>query len=120
MGTTTFFPKKTRNNNNNNNNNQNHSVINKKRQIILLDIDNTIYNDNILSIPIEKQIIQNTYNFCKDELNISSKVCDEFYLKYGTTVDGLRFLPYNNDENDNENNNNKKNDINDDITTTTI
>jgi len=67
----------------------------KKRKILILDVDNTLYKEKelqILNKGIEQQIIDNTHSFCQRLFHLSKKQCDDLYLKYGSTIEGLRYL----------------------------
>jgi threonine dehydrogenase-like Zn-dependent dehydrogenase len=59
-----------------------------KTTLIVLDIDNTLYQE--AEAGIEAQIVRNTHSYCQEKLDITSEQADELYKKYGSTVEGLR------------------------------
>jgi phosphoserine phosphatase len=56
--------------------------------LILLDVDNTLYSE--VDAGIEAQIVQNTHNFCRNELGVTPSEADRLFHEYGSTVEGLR------------------------------
>lgn len=69
--------------------------ISHRRKILILDVDNTLYNENELQQigkGIEKQIIDNTHSFGHRLFHLTKQQCDDLYLKYGSTIEGLRHL----------------------------
>ena len=70
------------------------------RKVIILDIDNCVYSESEIKasisssqsnfLSIEEQIIQNTHEFGKRELNLTKTECDDMYLEHGSTVEGIR------------------------------
>ena len=66
-----------------------------RRKILILDVDNTLYNEQELQQRekgIEKQIISNTHSFCERLFRLTKQQCDDLYLKHGSTIEGLRHL----------------------------
>lgn len=67
----------------------------KKQKVLVLDVDNTLYNEALTSkhgLGIETQIIKKTHEFGKKHFDLSKDECDEMYLKFGSTVEGLRSM----------------------------
>ena len=62
----------------------------KDRRILLLDVDNTLYNEK--DHLIEKQIVQNIHEYCQRELQVSPEECDRLHHEYGSTIEGLMNL----------------------------
>ncbi|KAL3922639.1 MAG: hypothetical protein SGILL_002100, partial [Bacillariaceae sp.] len=58
------------------------------RKALLLDIDNTVYNEK--HAQIEAQIIANTHQYCQNVLGISKQHADDLFREYGSTIEGLR------------------------------
>lgn len=56
--------------------------------LILLDIDNTIYQDT--EAGIETQIVKNTHSYCERHLGLSREQADDLYRAYGSTIEGLK------------------------------
>lgn len=69
---------------------------NTKTQVIILDVDNTLYNEAELKAThgfgIEDQITKRTYAYGEKYYNISKVECDEMYFKYGSTAEGIRHM----------------------------
>lgn len=64
-------------------------------KVLILDIDNCLYSESEIQGKsggqgIEKQIIQNTYDFGKLMLNLTEDDCDKMYQQYGSTIEGIR------------------------------
>lgn len=59
-----------------------------QRLALLLDIDNTIYNER--DCRIESQIIQNTHAYCKQKFGLEKEEADGLYRQFGSTVEGLK------------------------------
>ena len=61
---------------------------------IILDVDNTLYCEETLKRltgrGIEEQIIDNTHKFCQEHLDLSPEQADDLFVKYGTTIEGIR------------------------------
>jgi hypothetical protein len=58
------------------------------RPILLLDIDNTLYNERLVNV--ESQIVQGTHVYCRDVLGIEKDEADHLYHRFGSTVEGLK------------------------------
>jgi phosphoglycolate phosphatase-like HAD superfamily hydrolase len=59
-----------------------------KRTLIMLDVDNTLYEEG--EVGIESQIVGKTHTYCEEVLDLSADQADELYRKYGSTVEGLK------------------------------
>ena len=82
--------------------NQKQRVTFTKIPVLILDVDNTFYNENKVKqlqqssldgnkkLGIEEQIVKNTHTFCQSYLNMTANECDELYHLYGSTPEGLR------------------------------
>ncbi len=65
------------------------------KKVLILDVDNTLYNEAELKsshFGIEQQIIENTHKFGEKYFNLSKDQCDELYHEYGATCEGLRHM----------------------------
>jgi hypothetical protein len=56
--------------------------------LILLDIDNTLYQEK--EAGIEAQIVKNTHSYCQRRLGLDKEQADDLYRAYGSTVEGLK------------------------------
>jgi hypothetical protein len=58
------------------------------RKALLLDIDNTLYQEKHANI--ESQIVAGTHRYCQNVLGISKEHADDLFREYGSTIEGLR------------------------------
>ena len=58
--------------------------------VLLLDVDNTLYCESDLSRGIEAQIVRNIHSYCQRECNLTAQHADQLHRQYGSTVEGLR------------------------------
>mmetsp|Transcript_29466 Transcript_29466/g.53990 ORF Transcript_29466/g.53990 Transcript_29466/m.53990 type:complete len:993 (-) Transcript_29466:359-3337(-) len=71
-----------------NNSPPNISSSEQRNKILILDVDNTLYDESLAGI--ERQIVSNTHAFCGTFASLTAEQADELYHKYGSTVEGLR------------------------------
>ncbi|KAG7353901.1 alcohol dehydrogenase [Nitzschia inconspicua] len=60
--------------------------------LLVLDVDNTLYNEQ--QAEIERQIVQLTHEYCQKFLNISPQEADQLFITHGSTIEGLRQLKW--------------------------
>ena len=58
------------------------------KRLLLLDVDNTLYQES--EHGIERQIINNIHAYVQQRLQMSAAEADELHRQYGSTVEGLR------------------------------
>jgi phosphoglycolate phosphatase-like HAD superfamily hydrolase len=56
--------------------------------LIVLDIDNTLYQEQ--EAGIEAQIVEHTHTYCRDVLGLDKEQADDLYRAYGSTIEGLK------------------------------
>ena len=71
------------------------SQCDRNSQVLILDVDNCLYNENALcqmtrAGGIECQIVRNTHVFAERYFGMDSVEADELYQKCGSTIEGLR------------------------------
>ena len=60
---------------------------NKDQPILLLDVDNTLYEESLYGI--ERQILSNIHSFCADVCDLSAEQADDLHHQHGSTIQGL-------------------------------